>query len=145
MGRKYRLTNEELKQVVMESVVRILNEDENMWETPEAPVNDEETFEMEKYIAKCILVGVNSHWGQKNENWSMVEARFFPSLRKITIEGQAITALYAHNEKLVSGNGGYGEIVKVKTTNNTYDFNNIPNEIQRGIYDAIKQRINLTR
>lgn len=128
---KIKLTENDLKHIIKESVFKILNETHT------------DTIDMEKEIGRRLMVVASSKYGEEVEDGIRVFAYFFPEFKSnsVTVNGEPIESFFLFEDKLVRGESN---CVVVETPSNGVLFNHLEQSIKEQICNIIIKRVKLT-
>lgn len=128
---KIKLTETDLKNLVLESVVKILNETHT------------DTIDMEKEIGRRLLVVASSRYGEEVEDGIRVFAHFFPEFKSnsVTVNGNPIKSFFVFEDKLIRGESN---CVVVDTPGKGILFNHLDQSTKEEICNIIIKRVKLT-
>lgn len=131
MSNKIKLTRGDLKNIVLESVVKILNESHT------------ETIDMEKEIGRRLMVVASSKYGEEVEDGIRVFGYFFPEFKSnsVTVNGEPIESIFLFEDKFIRGESN---CVVIETPNKGLLFNHLDQSIKEQICNVIIKRVKLT-
>lgn len=131
MSNKIKLTRDELKNIVLESVVKILNESHT------------ETIDMEKEMGRRLMVVASSKYGEEVEDGIRVFGYFFPEFKSnsITVNGEPIESIFLFEDKFIRGESN---CVVIETPSKGLLFNHLDQSIKEQICGVIIKRVKLT-
>lgn len=131
MSNKIKLTRGDLKNIVLESVVKILNESHT------------ETIDMEKEMGRRLMVVASSKYGEEVEDGIRVFGYFFPEFKSnsVTVNGEPIESIFLFEDKFIRGESN---CVVIETPSKDLLFNNLDQSIKEQICNVIIKRVKLT-
>lgn len=131
MSNKIKLTKDELKNIVLESVVKILNETHT------------DTIDMEKEIGRRLMVVASSKYGEEVEDGIRVFGYFFPEFKSnsVTVNGEPIESIFLFEDKFIRGESN---CVVIETPSKGLLFNHLDQSIKEQICGIIIKRVKLT-
>lgn len=132
MSNKIKLTEDELKNIVLESVVKILNESHT------------ETIDMEKEMGRRLMVVASSKYGEEVEDGIRAFGYFFPEFKSnsITVNGEPIESIFLFKDKFIRGESN---CVVIETPSKGLLFSHLDQSIKEQICGVILKRVKLTR
>lgn len=131
MSNKIKLTKDELKNIVLESVVKILNETHT------------DTIDMEKEMGRRLMVVASSKYGEEVEDGIRVFGYFFPEFKSnsVTVNGEPIESIFLFEDKFIRGESN---CVVIETPSKGLLFNHLDQSIKEQICNVIIKRVKLT-
>lgn len=128
---KIKLTESDLKNLVLESVVKILNETHT------------DTIDMEKEIGRRLMVVASSKYGEEVEDGIRVFGYFFPEFKSnsVTVNGEPIESIFLFEDKFIRGESN---CVVIETPSKGILFNHLDQSIKEQICGIIIKRVKLT-
>lgn len=131
MSNKIKLTKDELKNIVLESVVKILNESHT------------DTIDMEKEMGRRLMVVASSKYGEEVEDGIRVFGYFFPEFKSnsVTVNGEPIESIFLFEDKFIRGESN---CVVIETPSNGLLFNHLDQSTKEQICNVIIKRVKLT-
>lgn len=131
MSNKIKLTKDELKNIVLESVVKILNESHT------------DTIDMEKEMGRRLMVVASSKYGEEVEDGIRVFGYFFPEFKSnsVTVNGEPIESIFLFEDKFIRGESN---CVVIETPSKGLLFNHLDQLIKEQICNVIIKRVKLT-
>jgi hypothetical protein len=128
---KIKLTENDLKNLVLESVVKILNESHT------------NTIDMEKEIGRRLMVVASSKYGEEVEDGIRVFGYFFPEFKSnsVTVNGEPIKSIFLFEDKFIRGESN---CIVIETPSNGVLFNHLDQLIKEQICNIIIKRVKLT-
>lgn len=131
MSNKIKLTKDELKNIVLESVVKILNETHT------------ETIDMEKEMGRRLMVVASSKYGEEVEDGIRVFGYFFPEFKSnsITVNGEPIESIFLFEDKFIRGESN---CIVIETPSKGTLFNHLDQSTKEQICNVIIKRVKLT-
>ena len=128
---KIKLTESDLKNLVLESVVKILNEIHT------------DTIDMEKEIGRRLMVVASSKYGEEVEDGIRVFGYFFPEFKSnsVTVNGEPIESIFLFEDKFIRGESN---CVVIETPSKGILFNHLDQSIKEQICGIIIKRVKLT-
>lgn len=131
MSNKIKLTKDELKNIVLESVVKILNETHT------------ETIDMEKEMGRRLMVVASSKYGEEVEDGIRVFGYFFPEFKSnsVTVNGEPIESIFLFEDKFIRGESN---CIVIETPSKGLLFNHLDQSIKEQICNVIIKRVKLT-
>ena len=131
MSNKIKLTKDELKNIVLESVVKILNETHT------------DTIDMEKEMGRRLMVVASSKYGEEVEDGIRVFGYFFPEFKSnsVTVNGEPIESIFLFEDKFIRGESN---CVVIETPSKGILFNHLDQSIKEQICGIIIKRVKLT-
>lgn len=128
---KIKLTESDLKNLVLESVVKILNEIHT------------DTIDMEKEIGRRLMVVASSKYGEEVEDGIRVFGYFFPEFKSnsVTVNGEPIESIFLFEDKFIRGESN---CIVIETPSNGILFNHLDQSIKEQICGIIIKRVKLT-
>ena len=128
---KIKLTESDLKNLVLESVVKILNETHT------------DTIDMEKEIGRRLMVVASSRYGEEVEDGIRVFGYFFPEFKSnsVTVNGEPIESIFLFEDKFIRGESN---CVVIETPSKGILFNHLDQSIKEQICGIIIKRVKLT-
>ena len=131
MSNKIKLTKDELKNIVLESVVKILNETHT------------DTIDMEKEMGRRLMVVASSKYGEEVEDGIRVFGYFFPEFKSnsVTVNGEPIESIFLFEDKFIRGESN---CIVIETPSKGLLFNHLDQSIKEQICNVIFKRVKLT-
>ena len=131
MSNKIKLTKDELKNIVLESVVKILNETHT------------DTIDMEKEMGRRLMVVASSKYGEDVEDGIRVFGYFFPEFKSnsVTVNGEPIESIFLFEDKFIRGESN---CIVIETPSKGLLFNHLDQSIKEQICNVIIKRVKLT-
>lgn len=131
MSNKIKLTKDDLKNIVLESVVKILNETHT------------DTIDMEKEIGRRLMVVASSKYGEEVEDGIRVFGYFFPEFKSnsVTVNGEPIESIFLFEDKFIRGESN---CIVIETPSKGILFNHLDQSIKEQICGIIIKRVKLT-
>lgn len=131
MSNKIKLTKDDLKNIVLESVVKILNESHT------------DTIDMEKEMGRRLMVVASSKYGEEVEDGIRVFGYFFPEFKSnsVTVNGEPIESIFLFEDKFIRGESN---CVVIETPSKGLLFNHLDQLIKEQICNVIIKRVKLT-
>lgn len=131
MSNKIKLTKDELKNIVLESVVKILNETHT------------DTIDMEKEMGRRLMVVASSKYGEEVEDGIRVFGYFFPEFKSnsVTVNGEPIESIFLFEDKFIRGESN---CIVIETPSKGLLFNHLDQSIKEQICNVIIKRVKLT-
>ena len=131
MSNKIKLTKDELKNIVLESVVKILNETHT------------DTIDMEKEMGRRLMVVASSKYGEEVEDGIRVFGYFFPEFKSnsVTVNGEPIESIFLFEDKFIRGESN---CVVIETPSKGLLFNHLDQSTKEQICNVIIKRVKLT-
>ena len=131
MSNKIKLTKDELKNIVLESVVKILNETHT------------DTIDMEKEMGRRLMDVASSKYGQEVEDGIRVFGYFFPEFKSnsVTVNGEPIESIFLFEDKFIRGESN---CIVIETPSKGLLFNHLDQSIKEQICNVIIKRVKLT-
>lgn len=131
MSNKIKLTKDELKNIVLESVVKILNETHT------------DTIDMEKEMGRRLMVVASSKYGEEVKDGIRVFGYFFPEFKSnsVTVNGEPIESIFLFEDKFIRGESN---CVVIETPSKGLLFNHLDQSIKEQICNVIIKRVKLT-
>ena len=131
MSNKIKLTKDELKNIVLESVVKILNETHT------------DTIDMEKEMGRRLMVVASSKYGEEVEDGIRVFGYFFPEFKSnsVTVNGEPIESIFLFEDKFIRGESN---CVVIETQSKGLLFNHLDQSTKEQICNVIIKRVKLT-
>lgn len=128
---KIKLTENDLKNIVLESVVKILNETHT------------DTIDMEKEMGRRLMVVASSKYGEEVEDGIRVFGYFFPEFKSnsVTVNGEPIKSIFLFEDKFIRGESN---CVVIETPSKGILFNHLDQSIKEQICGIIIKRVKLT-
>lgn len=128
---KIKLTESDLKNLVLESVVKILNETHT------------DTIDMEKEIGRRLMVVASSKYGEEVEDGIRVFGYFFPEFKSnsVTVNGEPIESIFLFEDKFIRGESN---CIVIETPSKGILFNHLDQSIKEQICGIIIKRVKLT-
>lgn len=128
---KIKLTENDLKHIVKESVFKILNEIHT------------DTIDMEKEIGRRLMVVASSKYGEEVEDGIRVFGYFFPEFKSnsVTVNGEPIESIFLFEDKFIRGESN---CVVIETPSKGILFNHLDQSIKEQICGVIIKRVKLT-
>lgn len=128
---KIKLTENDLKHIVKESVFKILNEIHT------------DTIDMEKEIGRRLIVVASSKYGEEVEDGIRVFGYFFPEFKSnsVTVNGEPIESIFLFEDKFIRGESN---CVVIETPSKGILFNHLDQSIKEQICGIIIKRVKLT-
>lgn len=128
---KIKLTENDLKHIVKESVFKILNEIHT------------DTIDMEKEIGRRLMVVASSKYGEEVEDGIRVFGYFFPEFKSnsVTVNGEPIESIFLFEDKFIRGESN---CVVIETPSKGILFNHLDQSIKEQICGIIIKRVKLT-
>lgn len=128
---KIKLTENDLKHIVKESVFKILNEIHT------------DTIDMEKEIGRRLMVVASSKYGEEVEDGIRVFGYFFPEFKSnsVTVNGEPIESIFLFEDKFIRGESN---CVVIETPSKGLLFNHLDQSIKEQICGIIIKRVKLT-
>lgn len=131
MSNKIKLTKDELKNIVLESVVKILNETHT------------DTIDMEKEMGRRLMVVASSKYGEEVEDGIRVFGYFFPEFKSnsVTVNGEPIESIFLFEDKFIRGESN---CIVIETPSKGLLFNHLDQSTKEQICNVIIKRVKLT-
>ena len=131
MSNKIKLTKNELKNIVLESVVKILNESHT------------DTIDMEKEMGRRLMVVASSKYGEEVEDGIRVFGYFFPEFKSnsVTVNGEPIESIFLFEDKFIRGESN---CIVIETPSKGLLFNHLDQSTKEQICNVIIKRVKLT-
>jgi hypothetical protein len=131
MSNKIKLTKDDLKNIVLESVIKILNETHT------------DTIDMEKEMGRRLMVVASSKYGEEVEDGIRVFGYFFPEFKSnsVTVNGEPIESIFLFEDKLIRGESN---CIVIETPSKGILFNHLDQSIKEQICGIIIKRVKLT-
>jgi hypothetical protein len=131
MSNKIKLTKNDLKNIVLESVIKILNETHT------------DTIDMEKEMGRRLMVVASSKYGEEVEDGIRVFGYFFPEFKSnsVTVNGEPIESIFLFEDKLIRGESN---CIVIETPSKGILFNHLDQSIKEQICGIIIKRVKLT-
>ena len=128
---KIKLTENDLKHIVKESVFKILNEIHT------------DTIDMEKEIGRRLMVAASSKYGEEVEDGIRVFGYFFPEFKSnsVTVNGEPIKSIFLFEDKFIRGESN---CIVIETPSKGILFNHLDQSIKEQICGIIIKRVKLT-
>lgn len=128
---KIKLTENDLKHIVKESVLKILNETHT------------DTIDMEKEMGRRLMVVASSKYGEEVEDGIRVFGYFFPEFKSnsVTVNGEPIESIFLFEDKFIRGESN---CIVIETPSKGILFNHLDQSIKEQICGIIIKRVKLT-
>lgn len=128
---KIKLTESDLKNLVLESVFKILNEIHT------------DTIDMEKEMGRRLMVVASSKYGEEVEDGIRVFGYFFPEFKSnsVTVNGEPIESIFLFEDKFIRGESN---CIVIETPSKGILFNHLDQSIKEQICGVIIKRVKLT-
>lgn len=128
---KIKLTENDLKHIVKESVFKILNETHT------------DTIDMEKEMGRRLMVVASSKYGEEVEDGIRVFGYFFPEFKSnsVTVNGEPIESIFLFEDKFIRGESN---CIVIETPSNGVLFNHLDQSTKEEICNIIIKRVKLT-